>query len=58
MNETIRASEFKAKCLEVLDKIKSGALERVVMRPPSVVAPWACLRRLNPALRRYPAWGG
>lgn len=43
MNETIGASEFKAKCLEVLDKVASGALERVVItkrgRPVAVLTP-------------------
>ena len=43
MDQTIRASEFKAKCLEVLDRVASGALERVVItkrgRPVGVLTP-------------------
>ena len=43
MTETIKASEFKAKCLEVLDQVASGALERVVItkrgRPVGVLTP-------------------
>lgn len=31
VNETMGASEFKAKCLEILDQVASGALERVVI---------------------------
>ncbi len=37
--ETISATEFKAKCLDILDRIKSRQLERVVItKRGSVVA--------------------
>jgi prevent-host-death family protein len=41
--QTIQASEFKAKCLEILDRLGSRQLERVVItkrgRPVAVLTP-------------------
>jgi len=41
--QTISASEFKAKCLEILDRLRDHSLDRVVVtkrgRPVAVVTP-------------------
>ncbi len=42
-SQTISATEFKAKCLEILDRVSNGAMERVTVtkrgKPVAVVVP-------------------
>jgi antitoxin (DNA-binding transcriptional repressor) of toxin-antitoxin stability system len=58
-SRTMRASEFKAKCLDILDRIRSKELERVVVTKRGVPVASSCgLRPRREKSRDYTGFYG